>query len=102
MAEFEKVAETAEVPDGECKVVKAGGRDVCLASVGGKIHAIDNTCVHRGGPLGEGMLEGNVVTCPWHGWQYDVTNGKCTSVPDRQVSAYEVKIEGTAVHVKAG
>jgi nitrite reductase/ring-hydroxylating ferredoxin subunit len=102
MADFEKVAETTELQPGEGKVVQAGGREVALFNVEGKFCAIDNTCVHRGGPLGEGMLEGSIVTCPWHGWKYDVTTGKCATAPGREVSAYEVKVEGAAVLVKAG
>lgn len=100
MAEFETVLQTSDLPAGECKVVQAGGREICLANVDGKFYAIDNTCLHRGGPLGEGMLEGNVVTCPWHGWQFDVTTGKCLLAP-QQLAAYEVKVEGDNVMVKA-
>ena len=101
MADFEKVAEATEFKPGECKVVQAGGREVCLANVGGKFFAVDNTCLHRGGPLGEGIIEGNHVVCPWHGWQYDLTTGKATTAP-AQLACYEVKTEGTAVMVKAG
>lgn len=99
MAGFEKVAEISDLKPGECKVVQAGGHEVGLFNVGGRYYAIDNTCKHRGGPLGEGVLEGNIVTCPWHGWKYDVTTGKATTAP-AEVAVYEVKLEGTAVMIK--
>ena len=101
MADFEKVAEITDLKPGEGKVVQAGGCEIGLFNVDGKFCAIENACKHRGGPLGEGMLEGNVVTCPWHGWKYDVTTGKATMAP-AEVAVFEVKIEGTAVMVKAG
>jgi nitrite reductase/ring-hydroxylating ferredoxin subunit len=51
------------------------GKALAVAHVGGEFYAVNNTCVHRGGPLGQGALDGKLVTCPWHGWQFDVTNG---------------------------
>ena len=78
MATFVKVGEVADVPPGSGKCVEVNGRQIALFNVGGTFHAIDNTCLHRGGPLAEGELDGTVVTCPWHGWQYDVTTGQNT------------------------
>ncbi|MFQ5520752.1 MAG: Rieske (2Fe-2S) protein, partial [Candidatus Methylomirabilia bacterium] len=66
----------------------------------GTYYAIDNTCLHRGGPLGEGELEGNIVTCPWHGWRYDTTTGANVNNPAVKVGAFPVKVEGTAVFVE--
>ncbi len=103
MAEFEKVAELSELQSaGATKIVPVNGREVALFNVDGKVCAIENVCPHKGGPLGEGMLEGNVVTCPWHGWQFDVTTGKSPVVATASVPCYEVKVDGTAVLVKAG
>ena len=73
---FVRMVKVAEVPAGTIRELQVEGKAVAVANVGGKIYAINNTCLHRGGPLGEGSLEGQVVTCPWHGWQFDVTNGK--------------------------
>jgi len=99
MATFVKVAEAADVPPGTGKCVEANGKQVALFNVDGTFHAIDNTCLHRGGPLGEGELEGAVVTCPWHGWQYDVTTGADTMDDSERVERYEVQVEGSAVLV---
>jgi NAD(P)H-dependent nitrite reductase small subunit len=99
MASFVKVAEAAEVPAGTGKCVEAGGKQIAIFNVEGTFHAIDNTCLHRGGPLGEGELEGKIVTCPWHGWQYDVTSGSNLDDETERVARYDVKVEGGAVLV---
>src|SRR5438094_4016716 len=67
MAEFVKVAKTGEIAPGEARAVEAGGKKIALFNVDGTFYAIDDTCTHRGGPLSEGMLMGEEVTCPWHG-----------------------------------
>ena len=99
MPNFVKVAEKKDVPVGEGRCVDANGKIIALFNVGGTFYAIDNTCVHREGPLGEGSLEGAVVTCPWHGWQYDVTTGVSPVNPTAKVPSFPVKIEGEIVYV---
>jgi len=99
MADFVKVAKVDEVPQGEGIVVEVNGVEVALFNVDGNFCAINNTCLHRGGPLGEGYLEGEIVTCPWHGWQYDVMTGVSITNPRAQVKRYEVKVEGSEVKV---
>jgi len=97
MGEFVRVADTADVKPGHGIVAEVNGKALAVFNVDGQFHIIDNTCVHRGGPLGEGELEVNVVTCPWHGWQYDVTTGACVNNPAAKVEVYQVKIEGSDV-----
>ena len=75
MAEFVRVAAVSEVPSGQAKAVDVGSRQIALFNVGGAFHAIDNVCKHKGGPLAEGELDGTTVTCPWHGWAYDIGYG---------------------------
>jgi nitrite reductase (NADH) small subunit len=99
MGEFVRVTGTTDVKSGQGIVVEVNGKTLAVFNVDGALHAIDNTCIHRGGPLGEGDLEGSVVTCPWHGWQYDVTTGACVANPAAKVERYEVKVEGTDVKV---
>lgn len=101
MAEFTKVAKTAEIPAGTGKTVEAGGRKIGLFNVGGRFEAVSDTCLHRGGPLGEGTLEGTVVTCPWHHWKYDVATGDCKMKPGAKVEKFAVKVEGDDVLVAA-
>lgn len=94
-----KVASVSDLKPGQGKVVTANGEEIALFNVGGKFFAINNTCKHRGGPLGEGELEDKIVTCPWHGWQYDVETGDCKTMPGMHVQQYQVKIEGNDVLV---
>ena len=72
MPNFVKVATVAQVAPGTGMVATVNDKEVALFNIDGTFHAIDNVCKHRGGPLGEGELEGDTVTCPWHGWQFDV------------------------------
>lgn len=100
VADFVAVANVNDVKEGEGKVVEANGKTIALFNVDGKIYAIDNTCLHAGGPLGEGTCDGNIVTCPWHQWKYDVTTGVSIVNPQIRVDTYEVKVEGDKVKVK--
>ena len=99
MPNFVKVASTSDLKPGENKVVNANGTEVALFNVGGEFFAINNTCLHRGGPLGEGFLEEDVVTCPWHGWRYNVKTGANAMIPTAKVANYQVKVEGNDVLV---
>ena len=99
MAEFMKVSSLPDIPPGTGKCVEVNGQQIALFNVDGTVHAIHNECLHRGGPLAEGELEGHVVTCPWHGWQYDVRTGINTMDENEQVARYEVRIEGNDVLV---
>ena len=99
MTEFVRVTGTADVRPGHGIVAEVNGKTVAVFSVDGNFYAIDNTCIHRGGPLGEGDLAGNVVTCPWHGWEYNVTTGACVNNPSGKVETYQVKVDGTDVKV---
>lgn len=103
MDEYVEVARTDEVPPGEGRVVSVNGHPVALFNVEGEFHAIDGTCTHKGGPLGEGALRGAEVTCPWHGARFDVTTGEVRGPPaPRAVRSYAVKVEGGRVLVAAG
>ena len=99
MPEFVRVAAVDDVPPGSGKVVQAGGRTLALFNVEGAFYALDNTCLHRGGPVGEGDLEGVVVTCPWHGFQYDVTTGRNVFDPDVGLETFPVRVTNGDVEV---
>lgn len=100
MAEFKDAATVQEIEPGEGMVVELDGREIALFNVDGAYYALENTCCHRGGPLGEGRLDGSTVTCPWHLWQFDVKNGECQNSPGDRVRAYDVIVEGDRVRVK--
>ena len=99
---FVLAAKAADVPAGTIREFQVGGKAIALANVGGQFHAISNTCLHRGGPLGDGPLEGLLVTCPWHGWQYDVSTGKVGQNPSAGVEVYRVEVRGDEVFVDVG
>jgi len=73
-----------------------------VANVAGKLFAINNVCLHRGGPLGQGELDRQIVTCPWHGWQYDVTTGKLVTNAAVGVETYAVEVRGEDIFIDIG
>ena len=93
MADFVQVLDVAELLPGQCREVQVGGKAVALYNVGGTFYATTNSCIHRGGPLGQGMLEGCVVMCPWHAWTFDVRTGENTANGQLKVATYAVKVE---------
>ena len=99
MPNFVKVATVSQVPPGTGMVATVSNKEVAIFNVDGTFHAIDNTCKHRGGPLGEGELEGETVTCPWHAWQYNVKTGACLTKEGITVDKYEVRVEDGDVKV---
>jgi len=101
MAKTVKVAQTSNLAPGTSKVVQADGHSIGLFNVEGTFYAIDNTCTHRGGPLGEGELSGETVECPWHGAHFNVKTGAVTRPPaPAGVRSFPVKIEGNDVLVE--
>ncbi|HYR39612.1 MAG TPA: non-heme iron oxygenase ferredoxin subunit [Methylomirabilota bacterium] len=94
-----RVGSTTDVPPGEGRVVEADGRTLALFNVSGAFYALDNSCSHRGGPLGEGDLDGTVVVCPWHAWRWDVTSGANMNNPAVKMACFPVSLEGDQVWV---
>jgi nitrite reductase/ring-hydroxylating ferredoxin subunit len=99
MPRFVKLATLDELPPGSAKEVEFEGRVYAIYNADGVISAIDGICPHQGGPLAEGMLEGTMVTCPWHGWQFDVRSGRTPLGPKIKQAVYEVQIENQDVLV---
>ena|SRR5712692_1186621 len=101
MADFVKVATISEIPAGAGKLVEAGGKQIALFHIDGKLYAIDNTCTHAGGPLSEGEVQDLVVECPWHGAHFSIETGKVLRAPARaDVACYPVRQEGDDVEVQ--
>ncbi|MGD9858055.1 MAG: Rieske (2Fe-2S) protein [Planctomycetaceae bacterium] len=100
MPQSVRAARVSEVPPGTGQEVVIGDRLLAVYNVDGVFYALDGICPHAGGPLGEGALNGCIVTCPWHGWQFDVTTGKhCLSSQIRQ-SYYPTRVDGDDVFVE--
>jgi len=94
-----QVASVGEVGEGQARVVEVDGRSIAVFKVSGQFYAIDNVCPHRGGPLGEGDVEGKIVVCPWHAWRWDVTTGANANNPAVRVACYPVTVEGGTIFV---
>ena len=85
MPDWINIGRIDDVPAGTGREFTVGDRILAVYNVGGKFYAMDGICPHAGGPLGAGSLDGCIVTCPWHGWQFDVSTGQhCLSAPIRQ------------------
>lgn len=97
---FEVVLHKDALPAGQVVEIIIGGTAIAVANVGGAFHAMTNTCPHAGGPLGEGTLDGHDLTCPYHGWTFDVATGACKTNPDVVLRRYDVVVEKDAVCVR--
>lgn len=111
------VARVQDLPEGTHLVVMAKGREIGLFNVHGRYYAIPNVCVHQNGPLCRGAVsgtvkataetswkrawvhEGEIIVCPWHSMEYNVTTGQCLAYPNRRLPTYEVRIVGQEIKV---
>ena len=101
MAQFRKAARTEDVPAGQGKIVKAGGKHIALFNIDGTYYAIDDTCPHRGGPLSEGEVACTTVTCPWHQARFDLKTGDVVNPPaEVGVSRFNVRMVGNDVEIE--
>jgi len=96
---YEVVLHKDALKPGQIIEVIIGGRAIAVANVDGEFHACSNTCPHAEGPLGEGQLDGTTLTCPYHGWQFDVITGACLTSPDDPVPIHAVEVVDDAVCV---
>lgn len=99
MSEWLKVAKLSEIPDGAGVTVQAKGTAIALFRSGRSVHALLNSCAHRGGPLGEGSIDDGKVICPWHAWEFELGTGKCPQAPGTNQPVYPVKVEGEDVYI---
>jgi nitrite reductase (NADH) small subunit/3-phenylpropionate/trans-cinnamate dioxygenase ferredoxin subunit len=82
-------------------MVTVDGRHVALFRLGDEFFAIDNLCLHKAGPLCDGEIDGgDVVTCPWHGWSYEIRTGTMVQDPRVGLSKHDVRIEGEVISVR--
>ena len=97
---FVVVGRVGDFTPGRGKMVVVNGRHVALFRLGDDFHALDNLCLHRGGPLCDGPIANNVVTCPWHGWSYQIATGMMVQDPRVGVSKHDVRIDGDTILVR--
>ncbi|HJT70054.1 MAG TPA: Rieske (2Fe-2S) protein [Terriglobales bacterium] len=98
---YVKLTTESELPGpGEAKEFDLNGKLICVANVNGTITAIDNVCLHMGGPLGQGYIEGGKIVCPWHGWEYDPGTGELGDDPESKLDVYPIRIENGNVLIE--
>ena len=97
-----RLTPVSECPPGAARELVAEDRVIALYNVEGQFYALDGVCPHQGGPLGKGTLEGCIVTCPWHGWQFDVTSGRNQLNARIVQQRFDVRVEGDWILVDLG
>lgn len=99
-----KVCKVNELPQCQAKCLQANGKEIAVFNIKGKFYAIDNACIHAGGPLSDGSIdeENAQVRCGWHGWGFDLATGKCITHPRQDVftGTYPVRIQGDEIFVE--
>jgi nitrite reductase/ring-hydroxylating ferredoxin subunit len=101
MTEFVKVAKTTAIEPGKSSCVEASGKKIAIFNLDGSFFAIDDVCSHRGGPLSQGQLQGENVTCPWHGAVFDVKTGAVVKGPATAPQAkYNLRVVGDDIEVE--
>ena len=96
---FKKVASLNEVPPGTLIEIIQDDNPYALCNVEGEFRALSGVCPHNGGPLGQGVLDGSTITCPWHAWEFDSATGACTFDDEVRVPVYKVRVEGDEILV---
>jgi nitrite reductase/ring-hydroxylating ferredoxin subunit len=100
MATFVQVATTLELLPGQGKLVEVNQKRIALFNMGGQFYAIDDVCPHRGAPLSEGELDGEMVVCPWHGALFELRTGAVITPPATiGVNTYETRVHGNAIEI---
>jgi len=101
MSTFVRVAQINDLAPGQAKRIDVAGRSLALFNLGGRYHAIDEVCNHRGGPLSEGQVEGEAVVCPWHGARFRITTGELLGPPGRgPVRSYPTRVNGQDIEIE--
>jgi nitrite reductase (NADH) small subunit len=88
-----------QLPAGTVRLLQAAGRRVAVGNAGGELFALDDTCLHRGGSLACGHLDGEVLVCPMHWWRYDVRSGRRLGQPELRLARYPVRVVDGEVRV---
>ena len=97
MEDYAEVANADDIQEGCGRIFSFKGQEVAIFNIGGEFFAVQNTCLHMGGPLGEGFLDGDTVTCPWHSWEYNVKTGQHKLNPANKLKTFKVRLEGSKI-----
>lgn len=101
MSKFIKLTTESNLPSlNEAREFPCGGKEICVANVNGTYSAMDNICLHRGGPLGQGSIENGKIVCPWHAWAWDPTTGQAAHSASAKIRVYPLKIDNGDVLIE--
>jgi nitrite reductase (NADH) small subunit len=101
MSQFVRICSETELPsEGEVAEFTIQGRALCVARISGAVSVLDGVCPHDGGPLGEGIVEGGRVVCPWHGYAFDVRTGLTADDPDIKAQVLEATVADGELRAK--
>jgi nitrite reductase (NADH) small subunit len=100
VGQFVVVGRADELPPGTARSFQVGERRIAVYNCDGALYATQGECIHLKGPLAEGVLDGCVLTCPWHGWQYDVRTGENEFDRAIALQTFEVVVEDGEVRVR--
>lgn len=109
MGKYVRVCALEEIPPGTAKMVKVKDKPIAIFNLHGNFYATDDTCPHEGGPLSSGFIEGENVTCPWHGATFHIVSGRTLEPPagetmgppvDKGVVCYPARVVGAGVEIE--
>lgn len=96
-----KLGLVSDIPEGKSIIVEGPeGLQIALFKLNGEVFALDNACPHMGGPLGKGCIEHGAVTCPWHGWQFDIQTGYCENMPGENARKIPIHVEDGVIYLE--
>jgi len=90
----------ADLEIGKSAIIEVGGKEIALFNYKGNFYAIDNTCPHRGAPLGEGRIEEGILICPNHEWRFELKSGWCPQNPELSTEVYPIKVHDEKIYVR--
>ena len=97
---YTKVLKCADLEIGKSAIIEVGNKEIALFNYKGNFYAIDNTCPHRGAPLGEGRIEEGILICPNHEWRFELKSGWCPQNPELSTEVYPIKVHDEKIYIR--
>ena len=97
---YTKVMKCADLEIGKSAIIEVGDKEIALFNYKGNFYAIDNTCPHRGSPLGEGRIEEGILICPGHEWRFELKSGWCPQNPELSTEVYPIKVHDEKIYIR--
>ncbi len=97
---YTKVMKCADLEIGKSAIIEVGDKEIALFNYKGNFYAIDNTCPHRGSPLGEGRVEEGILICPNHEWRFELKSGWCPQNPELSTEVYPIKVSDEKIYIR--